>query len=494
MIAWILASFVIIGTSLVAQLVISRDVAVLVEDLETGGPLAGAEVHLSQGDVLRASGLTDSKGFAKFHQDCRLNCRFDVQLVGFTSESDFVMHLSDEEPATGPNGARVVRMIRVAEVSGVVRGANGVPQSAVLISLYSASERGRYLHMGSTNMNALSDDLGRYRIDSVPPGSYFLAATGKQDEVIWPTYFPSTGESQRAERITLAAGDRRSGLDLVLLQNEMATVFGSAGSASSQVNLRALGGAATNFWSTNSDSDGKFKFSDVPKGRYSLTSIEHPAKWTNNGTASAVPTRAGVLPMEILSSDAVRADIALKPLSRFRGSVEGDVTCGGLDILGLVPVEASWAETSPTVSIQGLKFESQYLPRGAYLVQLPSLSDDCDFSVTSSKGGGARIYLDADVDLVLKVERGDGAVRGIVFWQDAVKSRGFVFAVPEDPKRKVRLAVVSSEGAYQFAHLPRGPYRLIHQKTLAPHTVGSGQSIQVRGGSEEVVNLGETRK
>jgi len=67
----LLAFFLVVGTLTSGQTVLSKDVAVVVEDFESGVPLKDAEVCLTQGALFKACKFTDNDGSVKFQQDCR---------------------------------------------------------------------------------------------------------------------------------------------------------------------------------------------------------------------------------------------------------------------------------------------------------------------------------------------------------------------------------------------------------------------------------------
>ena len=81
---------------------------------------------------------------------------------------------------------------------------------------------------------AETDDDGRYVIENIPPGQYYIVA-GSIDR---PTYYPGTQEMAAAKVIQITAGARISGFDFVVSDLSARRVFVSLSAPRLQVNLR----------------------------------------------------------------------------------------------------------------------------------------------------------------------------------------------------------------------------------------------------------------
>jgi hypothetical protein len=95
-------------------------------------------------------------------------------------------------------------------VSGIVRTADGKPASGVRVAAMVAPEPG----LSATNATALvsltnTDESGRYRLDDVPSGRYYIVA-GRVDA---PTYYPGV---QRLPALRLSLS-REAGVSLMLI-------------------------------------------------------------------------------------------------------------------------------------------------------------------------------------------------------------------------------------------------------------------------------------
>jgi hypothetical protein len=86
---------------------------------------------------------------------------------------------------------------------------------------------------------AQTDDGGHFRIYGLPPGDYYLSATLRPANMMGiessdsttsyaPTYYPGTGSTQQAERISVGLGAEMSGISFSLLPVRTVKVAGTA--------------------------------------------------------------------------------------------------------------------------------------------------------------------------------------------------------------------------------------------------------------------------
>jgi len=98
----------------------------------------------------------------------------------------------------------------VGTVSGTVRTANGAPASGVRVAAMRADAIGDALRaMVSLTQ---TDSTGRYRLEDIPPGQYYIAA-GRVD---LPTYFPGTLDVIRGSVLTISSATPLSDIDFVI--------------------------------------------------------------------------------------------------------------------------------------------------------------------------------------------------------------------------------------------------------------------------------------
>jgi hypothetical protein len=103
-------------------------------------------------------------------------------------------------------------------VQGVVRDANGTPVSEIMVEMVPVKrnpERWR-----EPRLLTLTDEQGRYAINGIPPGDYYLGininSTPTKQRPYAATYYPNTPDIAQALQIVLAPGPLTYDLDLRL--------------------------------------------------------------------------------------------------------------------------------------------------------------------------------------------------------------------------------------------------------------------------------------
>jgi Spy/CpxP family protein refolding chaperone len=101
-------------------------------------------------------------------------------------------------------------------ISGVVRMSDGTPAVGVRVSAVQTEAADSVTAMASLTT---TDNMGRYRLEGVPPGRYYVAA-GRVD---LPTYYPGTMNRSLGTAVSIASAATVADIDFVI-QNTSATV------------------------------------------------------------------------------------------------------------------------------------------------------------------------------------------------------------------------------------------------------------------------------
>ena len=177
-------------------------------------------------------------------------------------------------------------------VEGVITDAvTGQPvRKASVVIAKTFTSRDRY--------TATTDAAGKYRVESVPPGSY--QALAESDNHSMTAYGPRSGSSAQGTPITLVAGQKVTGIDIKLIPYGRITgkVTNADGEPMAGVEVGALRPLYSNgktrltqatFWTTNDL--GEYRLRRVQPGRYYLSAKRRAPVEGRDRTAR--PSREG---------------------------------------------------------------------------------------------------------------------------------------------------------------------------------------------------------
>ena len=116
-------------------------------------------------------------------------------------------------------GQGVIPRVENGTVAGAVRFADGTPAGGVRVAAMVVPDSGIELR-GASTLVAISqtDASGRYRLEDVPSGRYYIVA-GRIDA---PTYYPAATDIAAARVIVVTAGATIEAIDLIIINPETA--------------------------------------------------------------------------------------------------------------------------------------------------------------------------------------------------------------------------------------------------------------------------------
>jgi protocatechuate 3,4-dioxygenase beta subunit len=228
------------------------------------------------------------------------------------SRSALPVRLSLREHRTGLELA----MARGATLAGKITDGNGQPEPGATVTVF----RRLVGDAGTPVATNVSDDLGRFRVFGLEPGTYVLAVNFspsgptdrvevRSDEAVQsildvlgkglpaptaspviekdvPTYYPNAWDASDATDITVGIGETRVGLDVVLRRGHTVSVSGAivpSVQSPSLVTLIAESGLLIKGAQVATQvvpaSDGTFRFAGVNPGRYILRTDQPDGLW-----------------------------------------------------------------------------------------------------------------------------------------------------------------------------------------------------------------------
>jgi hypothetical protein len=164
---------------------------------------------------------------------------------------------------------------RSAVVTGQIQAREGTPAAAVRVSAIPApppgirgSDGSQYYDNPQPVSTALTNEQGRYRLERIPPGRYYIVA-GFLGQA---TFYPQTTDAERATVVTVAADSTTDNVDVKMLLPLGGRVGGRVTPANAAVQERAVlsGTRLAEILEAPIGRDGTFDFGHVPSGTYLL--------------------------------------------------------------------------------------------------------------------------------------------------------------------------------------------------------------------------------
>jgi hypothetical protein len=239
-------------------------------------------------------------------------------------------------------------------VTGQLTLKDGMPAAGIRVGAMTVPENGQLVSSSSTIVGLTqTDTAGRYRIENVPPGRYYVIA-GLVDA---PSYYPGVNSLNTATAITVTAANTVRGVDFVMVGGLGVTVKGRVVRPASQPTTVPAGillsGGPVSIPEAAVNADGTFEFQRVRPGTYNV--LVSPG------------TLARPVPVVVADKDINDVNVVLVATVQLSGSL---VIEGGGPIprftLSLLPFTGGTAQL--VVPIQSNVSFTLQIPEGEYRV------------------------------------------------------------------------------------------------------------------------------
>jgi len=432
----------------------------------------------------------------------------------------------------------VIRMQAAAVVRGRVTDEDGEPMANATVAVLRqtfASGRSRWEQAGAEHTN----DLGEYRIASLPAGNYYVSVNPPPDfrsliedagraradtgsvvadrpgETIYQTaYYPGTGDRGQAAPIQLRPGDEFP-VNFTLTPSPALSIRGSVvnlpphSSASILLQLRDFGLVLNG---AEMHRDGSFEIRDVTPGTYTiLATVDNAAApMTARQSLQVAGSSVEGLRLALQPGAAVRGRLRLEArssTSRFDPSqvylvLQSSERQDDLGVFTIGENFSNLAHVSPDGS-----FEWKDVPAGRYYVQLAGQtgaeqSSEGDWFVKSevvanreadesgiSLNGGS-VFLD------LIVSANGAVLDGVVADQKGEPlANAVIVAVPDKPLRgrpdRYRKTVSDQSGRFSLHGIPPGEYTLLAWENVDGAAYYDPEFLKSCEGQGTPLHLGE---
>ena len=505
-----------VGTATVTGIVVSAD--------PQPRPLRRARVTLNgQGLTMGRTAITSDDGSFSFD-------RLPAGRFTLAATKDGYVAMSYGATRTGRPGTGVqvaegqavrvsLSLPRGAVITGTIVDVDGLPAQGIAVTALAhryvgAQGEQRYLATGMPPL-AVSDDRGVYRIFGLPAGDYVVAAQPQQRQVGLPgaevrtitrgvvsekglilsqVFHPAATEVGRASRVTLRAGEERSGIDIQLQYVSLATISGIVSTASGW-NPANLTMARTDevpgfepVRSARADADGRFTFNAVPPGQYRILARSTAASpVTTSGSPLIVPpgnSQVALADVTVDGEDVTNVSFSLQSEFTIAGRVafEGERPPPPLaDLRVSVPVSLTIANAGlavPQVRLEsGGTFRAEGIVPGLYRTfgSLQGLRAPIGAWWLKSLVVNGRDILDAPLDLrqgaddavITFTDRASEIAGTLKDAQGAPVPEAYVVAFSTDRSawffnsRRIAAVRPGRDGQFSIRNLPPGEYRLV---------------------------------
>jgi protocatechuate 3,4-dioxygenase beta subunit len=224
-----------------------------------------------------------------------------------------------------------VTLARWGSIAGRVIDERGDPlQGAGVQVMQVRYERGRR-RLVFAGSGRLTDDLGRYRLFSVPPGQYVVSASvgdvGSADVPGYArAYYPGTANAGQAVFVSVALQQDLTGIDVAMSRTRTARISGQlldstgASTIGGSLNLMPSQRAATATdvsIGARIQPDGRFEFANVAPGQYVIQSYRGRTKGWVEG-------EFGTLPVSVDGADVTNLVLQTSSGSTIHGRITFD--------------------------------------------------------------------------------------------------------------------------------------------------------------------------
>ena len=362
--------------------------------------------------------------------------------------------------------------VQSGTVTGEIRSSEGQVLPGVSVQVMAGDiqdSQSRFVPLGISFPGTLTqtDSMGRYRLENIPPGRYYILAQPHGSETGLPTFYPGGRELQTAKRVIVRPNSEVTGIDFSILRGQTMKISGRvfdaiAGGASVSAIVHLTGRLFSSF-QTNVDANGKFEFSGVPAGDYVLWASDMNRNPGEKFTTRSLVVEADVSGIELAFRPAVsvKGHLTLEDGRVFtnpRGlpGITANIVEGTLGRGTNILVDGSFTLGGRAGLIEGeYRISVEQLPEDYYVKSISFGATDLlkeTLKLTGPTADGVAVTLGA----------GTSIAGGVVDENQQPAANVRMYLVPRNPigsgSRVSRSVLTDQSGNFVFRGVPPGTY------------------------------------
>lgn len=326
----------------------------------------------------------------------------------------------------------------IGVATGQLRGPGGAPAIGVRVAALPVTDTNTQQVGGSLVSLAETGPDGRFRLENIPPGRYYIQA----GFIDGPSYYPGVSSTATATSVLVAAGATVTGLDFTMTRGAGVRISGRVPLTINPrpVVVRLIGGNNPIGGPSNFEigPDGSFEFLRVAPGNYSI---------------AVTPPNSVLPPVQLLVNDKdVQVGMPAGPGFKVSGSVgHGPQSQRSPNQRVVLTGSTAWSQLETPVNTGG-EFDFPSVPAGTYTVRtIPgSLSDASKLTVVDREIRGFVIPVLVQLAGQVLLEGGGSLPQSsIALMIEATRADGTVFASAANTQGAFKLPL--NEGDYRIA-------------------------------------------